>query len=371
MGVKVREISPGVWGLRIDHKGRRKTVSIGTKSAANKAALKAEIKLAEDKLGLLDAPTAPTFGQVAKEWLEFVAASRSIGTLSRYAGIVNVKLKGLSGIPIDKITRGDVRDLLMKHYKAGASKASIGLIHTVASGIFGHALDDELITVVPTTRLLRKMDMIKDNKEITPFSAAEFAAVLQVVAYRDFFETAFQTGARVGELCALEWNDVNFINKTIYICKTAKDQHVTKSTKTHVNRTIDVSDKLLSILAGLKKTDKEICFKLGISQKHVFHEKGMLLSQNTLRRKLTMACKRVGIPSRTVHDIRHTTASILLSRGVPLAYVSRLLGHSSSAITLSQYTHYMPSENQGSINALDEQKSIVYKDVRNGGNNCV
>jgi integrase len=371
MGVKVREISPGVWGLRIDHKGHRKTVSIGSKSAANKAKLQAEIKLAEDKLGLLDAPATPTFGKVAKDWLEFVASSRSRGTLSRYTGIVNVKLKGLSSMPIDKITRGDVRDLLIKHYKAGASKASIGLIHTVASGVFGHALDDELITVVPTVRLLRKLDMIKDNKEITPFSAEEFEAVLNVVAYREFFEAAFQTGCRVGELCALEWNDVNFINKTIYICKTAKDQHITQNTKTHVNRTIDMSDRLLSILTGLKKADKELCFKLGIQQKHIFHEKGMLLSQNTLRRKLTMACKKVGIPSRTVHDVRHTTASILLSRGVPLVYVSKMLGHSSPNITLSQYTHYMPSENRGSINALDGSKSIVYKDVGNGDTNCV
>jgi len=371
MGVKVREISPGVWGLRIDHKGRRKTVSIGTKSAANKAALKAEITLAEDKLGLLDAPTSPTFGQVAKEFLDFVASSRSLGTLRRYTGIVQVKLKGLSSMPIDKITRGDVRDLLMKHHKAGASKASIGLIHTVASGVFSHALDDELIAVVPTTRLLRKLGMVKDGKDITPFSAEEFEAVLKVVAYRDFFETALQTGARVGELCALEWNDVNFINKTIYICKTAKDQHITPSTKTHMNRSIDISEKLLALLSRMKKADKELCFNLGIAQKHVFHESGKLLSQNTLRRKLAMACKTVGIPSRTVHDIRHTTASILLSRGVPLVYVSRLLGHSTSAITLSQYTHYMPSENQGSINALDGPKSIVYKDVRNGGTNCV
>lgn len=55
-----------------------------------------------------------------------------------------------------------------------------------------------------------------------------------------------------------------------------------------------------------------------------------------------------------MHDIRHTTASILLARGVSLMYVSQLLGHSSPKITWQVYSHFMPSEHNREIDSLSK-----------------
>jgi integrase len=240
-------------------------------------------------------------------------------------------------------------------------------MHTVCSGVFGHAVDDELITASPTPGILKKINMARDHKDINPFSLDQFDSLLSEVDqhYKLFFVTAFNTGARLGELCALKWSDVNLVDNKISISKTAKDQNIRESTKTYLKREVDISHELLSVLIELKRTDKKICFKLGIEQKMVFHRKGKLLSQQTLLRKLKKACDKLGIGNHTIHDIRHTFASLLLSRGANVVYVSKMLGHSSPKITLDRYSHYMPSENEGMINLLDSDKKGGYKRVLN------
>lgn len=361
MSVKVRKLRSGKWGLIINYQSKQKEIPIGTKAAAERIKLKVEIKLAEDKLGLLEESVA-TFDDVAYEWLDFIQMARSAGTYSRYKGIIEKHIsEHLGNLPIDKITRGDVRNTLGKIYKSGSSKSSIELIHTVMSGVFTHALDDELITVLPTFKVLRKLDLKRDKKEIEPFTSAQIEAVLARIDYYEFFFTAYHTAARIGELCALQWSDVDFIEKKIRISKTAKDQLVKPSTKTHVNRQVDMSDELSVVLMEHKKTDKKLCFRLGIQQNHVFHKEGKLLPQNTLRRRLQRVCKKLGFGHKTIHDIRHTTASILLSRGVPLSYVSEMLGHSSQQITLTEYAHYMPSENKGMVNNLTNDSTTHQK----------
>lgn len=113
-----------------------------------------------------------------------------------------------------------------------------------------------------------------------------------------------------------------------------------------------MSDGLMTVLMELKRSDREVCIKEGIKSGPVFHNRGRLLSDNTLRRKWSAACEKIGIGHRRIHDIRHTTASLLLARNAPITYVTQLLGHSSSQITLNKYAHYIPSENIGLVNLL-------------------
>ena len=119
------------------------------------------------------------------------------------------------------------------------------------------------------------------------------------------------------------------------------------------------------MLIELKKADKLKCFEQGIQQGPVFHKGGKLISDNTLRRKWDKACERIGIGHRRLHDIRHTTASLLLARGAPVTYVAEQLGHSSPQITLTTYAHYIPSENKGLVNLLANRDELGAPGVRN------
>lgn len=372
MSVKVRRLrtlkdGTVVWGIKIDHDGRRQQISIGSRIAAEAAQKKIELEIAKKNLGIAKQKKT-SLQKVAADYLQFIQTTRSSGTYTRYKGLYTKFIHNVINGPIDEVTRGDVRNLLLGVKKQGYSRATIELVHTVLSGIFTHAMDDELVASMPTQMILKRLDMRRDRKKIHPLSAAEMDAVIDAVqpVSRDFFIAAYQTGARVGELCALTWDDVNFKAGLLTISKTAKDQKVQKFTKTHTAREIDISDTLEAMLIRRRLDDAKLCLSLGIKHHHIFHASGKILAQNTLRRHLASACRKTGIGHHTMHDIRHTTASILLSRGTPLLYVSQLLGHSSPKMTLDRYSHYMPSENKGMINSLDGKIKPQYKAQLNG-----
>jgi integrase len=64
--------------------------------------------------------------------------------------------------------------------------------------------------------------------------------------------------------------------------------------------------------------------------------------------------KKAGIRPGRLHDLRHTHASHLLNAGVPIGQVTARLGHSSSVITLSIYSHVMPGSDKDAVEALAE-----------------
>lgn len=353
MSVKVRKIYGDTWGIIVHHQGKRWQQAIGAKKAAEIMAAEVQLQLAKGRIGILD--EVPTFADCARTWMLYIEMVRSPLTISRYRGLLGRILKILGGKHIDQVTRGDIRDLLLKEYKAGSSKASIGLMCTVISGVFNHAIDDGILQHNPTTRIMARIDIAEESdNEIKPLSTQEMLDALEKIdaKFYPLFKLLFETGCRIGEALALTWGDVDFRNKKISISKTAKDQLIRNTTKTNVRRVIDMSDSLLAVLIGLKAVDLQECQRVGIKQYRIFHQEGRLLSDNTLRRKWSAACDAIGIGHRRLHDIRHTTASLLLARRVPITYVAKMLGHSTPQVTLTKYAHYIQGESEGLINAL-------------------
>ena len=138
------------------------------------------------------------------------------------------------------------------------------------------------------------------------------------------------TGARFGECLGLTWDCVDFENEKIRIEK-GFDYHFTndftegktKSSK----RTIDVSIKLLNWLKELPQ-DHSFVFER--------------VSNNAVNKSLQKALVRAKIKKQvTFHALRHTHASILLSKGVQLLTVSKRLGHADPNITLQTYAHVL------------------------------
>lgn len=66
-----------------------------------------------------------------------------------------------------------------------------------------------------------------------------------------------------------------------------------------------------------------------------------------------MACRAAGAPALRYHDLRHTFASTLLSRGVSVKAVADWLGHASPTITLATYAHLMPADGEVARAVLD------------------
>ncbi len=86
------------------------------------------------------------------------------------------------------------------------------------------------------------------------------------------------------------------------------------------------------------------------------NEAGGIFNPSNLRqRSFTKLLKRTGLPETTrFHDLRHTCATLLLSRGQHPKLVQELLGHANIAITLDTYSHVLPSMGDGLADAMDD-----------------
>jgi hypothetical protein len=81
---------------------------------------------------------------------------------------------------------------------------------------------------------------------------------------------------------------------------------------------------------------------------------GTLFDRNNVAKAFKRALKAAGLPHHSPHDLRHTFASLLLQDGVSLAHVQRMLGHADPRLTATLYGKWLPVENPGAVDRLDD-----------------
>ena len=236
------------------------------------------------------------------------------------------------------------------------------------SGTMGYAVEDELIPGNPVAGILKRLKLERDKRiKVEPMNEQEVAIFLDVChrhfrVYYEFFLCAFRTGMRLGELLGLKWSDLDWNQKFIRVERSYKRGHFDK-TKTGKSRRVDMSDQLAENLKGLLTRQKKEALKEGRGE-HIhllFHRNNKPIEQNHIRRIFKRVLVKAGIREMRLHDIRHTYASLLLSKGESPVYVKEQLGHSSIQMTVDIYGHLIPGSNRGAVNQLDSpQQSATY-----------
>lgn len=156
---------------------------------------------------------------------------------------------------------------------------------------------------------------------------------------------ALTTGMRIGEVCALKWDDVDFkqkiitVNRTVgrvYNCELKSTEKISSSPKTKNSyREIPISRQLLQPLKAVKKISLSP-YVVGTSE----HSK----EPRSYRDYFTRLLKRLNIPHVVFHGLRHTFATRCIESQCDYKTVSVILGHSNIATTLNLYVH--PNLNQ-------------------------
>jgi len=368
MGVRIREKRPGEWWIFVHYGGKRLSKKIGDRRMALEAAKKIQAKLVLNDFRLDQTKdNMPSFKQYSEKWLEtYVKSVRRLSTYERYSGLlIKFAYPEIGSLPLDKINKGHIRDILLKMKEKGFSHNSINLMKNALSGVFSYALDEELIDSNPTSKLIKSLNLAKDKREnIDPLNKEEVETFLKTCLeiypeYYAFFFTAFRTGMRLGELLGLQWSDVDWYGKFIQVSRSYKLGRIT-STKSGKIRRVDMSDQLMMVLKAHLKRCKEEGFRMGLGDapEFVFHQNGAPLEQNYIRRIFKRILQKAGLREVRIHDIRHSFASLLLSEGVSPVYVKQQLGHHSIQVTVDIYGHWIQNENRRAINILDEQTSL-------------
>lgn len=186
------------------------------------------------------------------------------------------------------------------------------------------------------------------------YNMNEFKRFIKCVddeVYKQFFNFMFFTGVRPGEAMALQFKDLK--NGSISISKTisshGKREIGTPKTNTS-NRIIKIDKVLERDLLNLKKIyEKEYPFR-----NDLFIFGGIKpLSPTTINRRKEKACKKANIRPITLHQFRHSHATLLIQKGIMINEVSRRLGHSKVSTTLDVYSHTDLTQEKRVINTLN------------------
>jgi len=349
--------------VRIYRQGERRTVTLDLKpTVANIRAterLMARVRQ-EIELGIFDFaatfPDAETrdqdavsitgFATFARRWLNSMVLEKS--TYSDYRGAIeNLWIPKFGEAPLDAIKPSQIREVNIARLATVCPKT---VNHNLIPlrGIFNAALDDELIERSPMANV-RNLKFQKARPD--PFDREEMETIIGFMADRypeqvaNFYEFAFGTGMRPSEEIAMAWGDIDWKRQSVRI-RRARVRHVIKSTKTNRERDIDLTDRMIAVL----KRQKAHSFMRGLDTPVFLNPaSGTPWPDVQDQRKLYFhpALKRLGLRSRDAYQTRHTYATLALMSGVNPAYISRQLGHTTTAMLFSTYSRWIDGGDDG------------------------
>lgn len=346
--------------------GRRKYISQLVHGGLREAQRVQRDLLTKRDQGELQQKTHDTVGQYLSRWLETHKTSVKTRTYLNDLEMVNRYLTPHFGrMKLDKLTPLKIQGVYAKFQEQGLSASTIRRIHAVFRNALKWAVQWQVIPTNPTLKVQLPKVERTEIRPLTPEEAQTFLEECKYDRYGLLFQFLLLTGCRPGEAFALQWKDVDLTNKRVSIRRTYSQksgQELYSSPKTKKgNRSIPILDD--ELLAGLKAAKTELIEKhLGkgvqfTDDSLVFTStKGTpIQARNLIQRHFKPLLERIGISkSVRLYDLRHSTATLLLTLNVHPKVVQEMLGHSDIQLTLNTYSHVLPTLQESAAGKLSE-----------------
>ncbi len=247
-----------------------------------------------------------------------------------------------------EITPAMISKLLLDFQKGGKAHASVIKLYNIINGVLEMAFLDDSIPINPMLKVKRpapRKDEAVKEEEDKAFTVKELAYILSCVEkeplkWQAFINLATDSGARRGELCGLQWSDVDFKGATITIRRnlqyTPQKGVYETSPKNGKKRVVDIGVETLALLWKLREEQAGTCIS-----KYVFTQDGSAdpMHPQSPTRYFKKFGERYGVTDFHPHKLRHSSASIAITNGADVVSVSERLGHSDTAVTLRMYAH--------------------------------
>jgi integrase len=352
--------------------GRRRQVTKGGFTGSRAAKTARDQVLADVRAGLSVDNRMLTVGEYLTSWLDAKVAAEAVRPKTEAAYRDHVTRFFLPTI-------GSVRlaDLTPRHIERAFAAIRAEHPNLSASSLsrIRATLRSALNTAVKRGEIARNAAQYIDTPPIhrtpvRPWEPEEVAAFLDAPTVRahrlhPLFHVAIFTGLRRGELAGLRWQDIDLDGAAL----TVRQQIVNVGAKTWVtppktasgeNRRVDLDGATVAVLRSLKATQsaERLAWGPGWADTGLVFAKedGTGWHPDSIRQafdRLIHTVKVDGQPLRRVrfHDLRHAQASLMLAAGVPLAVVSKRLGHSQLAVTSDTYSHLIAGAGKAAAEA--------------------
>ena len=355
----------GRWQAQITLEGgqrKRKTFYGKTRKEVQE---KLRTALNEQKQGTLATGPQQTLETYLMMWVEEVyKPTVKPSTYMQYRWSIRAHLIPAFGkITLQKLTPEKVQALYAQKLEEGMAPSSIGVLHAVLHRALETAVKWNLVprnvsSLVSLPRIERHemqvLDMEQSRKLVEAAKGNRVETILVL---------AITTGARHGELLALHWDDVDLEQGVIYIRRTMSRVggygYVESDPKTKSSRRrITLPSTAVEALKAHRikqNEDKLLRGEKWVERGLVFTSiNGGYLSAATVLRWFRVILAAAGLPHIRFHDLRHSSATILLTMGVHPKIVQERLGHSNIAMTLDIYSHVLPSMQKDAADKIDD-----------------
>lgn len=300
-------------------------------------------------------------------WLErYMKHTIKIRTYNRYKSICELHLiKDLGEYELDELKPNVLQDFLLKKIDDHYSTNTIKGIVSVLKQALRLAITLEFVDKEYCSNL--KMPS-SEEKEISVFTKKEQQVIESFCLNhkkRNYIGIVIclYTGIRLGELLALTWDDIDFnsnlltINKTSYSAKVdGKTQIIVDKPKTKKsNRVIPLPNQLVKLLKIIKKES---------NSKYVITTRNSgIVGNRSYQRTFKFILKKVNVPYRNFHSLRHTFATNAIELGMDVKTLAEILGHTNAMITLNRYSHSLLNFKIEMMNKLGKNLNLSIKNA--------
>jgi len=302
------------------------------------------------------------FGEYLMDWLEETEHKVKPATQSSYQRIIHQHiLPALGGKNLKNITAQDVQRFVNQLKAGDLSAGSIRCIFRVLSAVMGKAAETGAMATDVCKRIVLPP---LEHEKVQVLSRPE-QEVLENAAWTDkngiCVLLALYTGMRLGEICALRWEDINLERRVIHVRQTAQRLPLQDGkTKTAIHlgtpksrtsqRMIPLSNSMAEYLSAYRPESEN---------GYVLTQSAKMAEPRVCQYRFHALLDRAGLRRINFHTLRHTFATRCMELHMDITTLSQLLGHCSVKLTLDTYTDSVWEHKAEAIQLLDSLGSTL------------
>ncbi len=337
---------------KISHSVYAKTYT-EVKEKLAKAKLSMEVTVREQSVDMeLD------FCMMAEEWLEVIKHSKKHATYVKYYSIYKKHIrKKLEHLSFAQLNGSILTSIFQEKEKPMLSDSIQKSISCVLNQIFSYASLHYHVRAPYYAYQKQK----KQNENVKAFNQSEQMKLIQYLyeemdIYKLGIIICISTGLRLGEICALKWNDIDLQSGLLYVNTTV--QRIAMKGKD--TRTILLEGEPKSIFSKreipLSDEITKLLFSYYNKKETYVLNRNKPMEPRTYQNKFQKYLQLAGIQKKNFHSLRHTFATNCISSGTDIKSLSEILGHSDVKITLNRYVHPTVETKRHHMNSL----SVIY-----------
>ena len=334
------------------------------KSRAEAARKLAELTRQRDS-GLPMPTGRQTVAAFLAEWLQGQRSQLRPKSWRRHEEHIRIHIVPVMGnVTLRRLAPQHVNQLYANRLAAGLSPVSVHHIHATMHRALVHAVRWGLVArnvadlVDPPRVEHREMRVLTADQVRRLLAASKDGPLEALIA------VAVSTGLRRGELLALRWRDVDLDAGALRVVGTLQRDYnrkllISEPKTARSRRQIELSSLAVDALRRHRSAQTETRLLLGDQ----WEDHDLVFpnpfgkpqdGSHLLLGQFVPLLERTGLPRVRLHDLRHTAATLLLSRGMHPKIVSEMLGHTTVAITLDLYSHVTPTMQREAARAMDD-----------------